>query len=957
MMGALATGFAIVGRLLRGLLAAVVLLAVVVGLPVGLVVFVGWPLPDHMPGRDELGDALASPLDDQTVLDILAVLAWMLWVHFLRDVAVEVVLAAADISAARHGRTLQPRRRGGPVRFVAAILVGVIAGAILVDLLRGAARPANTSVIAAHAAARTPAVAAAPALTHAAAAGQVSGTGPRPAIATPARPAITATTAAGRGGPDAPAWARDAPGGAHHVVKGDNLWDIAEKRLGDPLRWREIYVLSRDRPQANGYALLDPDEIHIGWWLAMPARVHATTPQPPPAPPGSAAPGGASQQTDVSGSAGSATPTPAAAVPGVPAPAGPAPGAGAVTPAPAVSPTEAAPAAGGQASDRGGGGAGVVLPSQAWVGLGLAAMVAAVAGLLRLQRRRRARLSVPIEIRTGATPSPVPQTLRPVAAAGSCVLDVDFEGSALPGVLPARPAVPAPVGVSAAGDEVSLFALPGTGVALTGDGAVPAARAVLAAVLSTGVTEHMSDRPLVVTTTQTLARLLPADVPAVGLDPGNETFDGERLVVAGSLARAVTALEEEMVHRRRLLDTMDEPTVATLNARHDHAEHQPPFVLLAEADSRYAARVAAVAQHRTALHLHPVLLGECDAIPGYRVASDGFLAAPAADDTEAALAGGRLATLAAQDLADVLDLVRQAAPRAEAGVDIDDPFAGTAAVPPPAARADLLDLAAIPTPTGQRPAPVRLSVLGPLTLATEAGAISSGVRSGSLAVLALLAAHPAGRTLEQLADDLHPNAEPDAGTNRVHTDIVAARTVLRETTGITGRGRFIVHGGARGGRYRIDPDLVEVDLWRMLSAIDRANKANDDETAALAALQEAAQLYGGDFAAGQDRAWALDYATTYRHQILNVYARIAELLEADHPDQAVAALETAIALDPVNEELYQRLMRIHGRQHRPDAVRRTLRLLEDRLAGIGEAEPSEATRRVATRQLTASATP
>jgi DNA-binding SARP family transcriptional activator len=286
-------------------------------------------------------------------------------------------------------------------------------------------------------------------------------------------------------------------------------------------------------------------------------------------------------------------------------------------------------------------------------------------------------------------------------------------------------------------------------------------------------------------------------------------------------------------------------------------------------------------------------------------------------------------------------------------VDIDDPFANAdPTVPPPAARAVLLDLEQIPTPTGETPAPVRLSALGPLTLATEKGAISSGVRSGSLAVLALLAAHPAGRTLEQLADDLHPNAEPEAGTNLVHTDIVAARTVLRGTTGVTGRGRFIVHDGARGGRYRIDPDLIEVDLWRMLAAIDRANKA-DDETTALAALQEAAQLYRDDFAAGQDRAWALDHATTYRHQILGVYARIAELLEADHPEQAVAALEKAIERDPVNEELYQRLMRIHGRQHRPDAVRRTLRLLEDRLAEIGEAEPSEATRRVATRQLAA----
>jgi len=100
-----------------------------------------------------------------------------------------------------------------------------------------------------------------------------------------------------------------------------------------------------------------------------------------------------------------------------------------------------------------------------------------------------------------------------------------------------------------------------------------------------------------------------------------------------------------------------------------------------------------------------------------------------------------------------------------------------------------------------------------------------------------------------------------------------------------------------------------------------------------------------------DEIFGTRNATTYRHQILSVYARIAEILEADQPDQAVAALEQAIEYDPVNEELYQRIMRIHGRRHRPDAVRRTLRLLENRLAELGEAGPSEATLRVAARQM------
>jgi DNA-binding SARP family transcriptional activator len=222
------------------------------------------------------------------------------------------------------------------------------------------------------------------------------------------------------------------------------------------------------------------------------------------------------------------------------------------------------------------------------------------------------------------------------------------------------------------------------------------------------------------------------------------------------------------------------------------------------------------------------------------------------------------------------------------------------------------------------------------------------MRSGSYLVLTSLAAHPSGRTLDQLAADLHPDTDPATAGKRNRTDISTTRRVLRTATGLS-EPMFIVYDAATS-RYRLDDQLITVDLWQMLTAIETAN-TTDDDSAALAALREAAQLYGGDLAEGHDQTWITDHATNYRHQILSVYARIAELLEADQPDQAVTALERAMDLDPVNEELYQRIMRIHGRVGRTDQVRRTLRRLEERLVDLGDAEPSEATRRVAERQL------
>jgi DNA-binding SARP family transcriptional activator len=513
--------------------------------------------------------------------------------------------------------------------------------------------------------------------------------------------------------------------------------------------------------------------------------------------------------------------------------------------------------------------------------------------------------------------------------------------------------VAAPIGVDALGAEVSLFDLPGPGLALAGPGAEPAARAILAATLSTSILEHLLDRPVLVTTVGTLARLLPAGTPPVGLNPDGSSFDGERLIILDDPGSAVTHAEGEMIGRRRLLDSMGADTVAALNARADHFEQQPPYLLLLEADERHASRIRAVATHRQALHLHWVILGPLDGISTVEVNADGTVtAAPVPGTADAEVpALARLATLAAADLVDVLALVAEVAPRAEEGVDLDDPFEPAEPVQPGDVGAPDVE---IPTRSADSPAPVRLTVLGPPSLATQHGPVTSGVRSGSLAVLAVLAAHPHGRTYEEMAAVLHPTADADTGVNRVHTDLNAVRSLLKKATGTDGKGKFIVHDGA-SGRYRIDPNMIEVDLWRMLAAIQRANAA-EDEADCLAALREAADCYRGDFATGHDGAWTLDYATTYRYQILGAYARIAEILEADQPDQAIAALEQAIEYDPVNEELYQRLIRIQGRLGRPDGVRRTLRLLEDRLADLGEAEVSEATRRVAARQLKPSMT-
>lgn len=60
------------GALVRSLLALAVLTLLLVGLPWGLVRFVGWPLPHAVPGWAGIETVLLSPMSTLFVLHLLA---------------------------------------------------------------------------------------------------------------------------------------------------------------------------------------------------------------------------------------------------------------------------------------------------------------------------------------------------------------------------------------------------------------------------------------------------------------------------------------------------------------------------------------------------------------------------------------------------------------------------------------------------------------------------------------------------------------------------------------------------------------------------------------------------------------------------------------------------------------------------------------------------------------------
>ena len=223
-----------------------VLFGLVAGIPLGLIRYVGWPLPDHVPSLDELHWFANHWMSDHTVLDGVAVVLWPVWALFTIAVVLEVAAKIRGVQAPRLGAL-------SPVQGLAAALVaGITAGAFAtasVGPLATALGPGPAVAVAAPAAtkAEPPRSMPASAVSYYDIAGQqhIGLT----------RTAGTVTLVIGD------------CGYTYQVVKGDSLWRIAKECLGDAERWPEIWKLNKGKywPHISGHTTFgNPDLIFPG---------------------------------------------------------------------------------------------------------------------------------------------------------------------------------------------------------------------------------------------------------------------------------------------------------------------------------------------------------------------------------------------------------------------------------------------------------------------------------------------------------------------------------------------------------------------------------------------------------------------------------------------------------------------------------------------------------------------
>lgn len=237
-------------QVLKGGAALIGALVLVVGLPIALYQGFGVPWLRSMPDRGWL----TAEIDADSLLKLIAAVVWLAWAHFVVCLVVEAV-------AERRSRGLAPRVPGGGIgtqglarRLVATMVLLVGATTVSISSASAATAPVGDNHVSAPARAFAP---------------------------TMASMVETIDDLPGDGelvDADAGDIANQRKGVVtYYDVKPpenrnyDTLWDIAERYLGDGLRYQEIYELNKDVPQPDGRVLKNADLIHPGWVMQMPS--------------------------------------------------------------------------------------------------------------------------------------------------------------------------------------------------------------------------------------------------------------------------------------------------------------------------------------------------------------------------------------------------------------------------------------------------------------------------------------------------------------------------------------------------------------------------------------------------------------------------------------------------------------------------------------------------------------
>lgn len=871
----------IAARIIRAVFAQVLLAALLIGAPLGLLAAAGSPIPQHVPDLAQASGRLLRPDDGTLLLGALKVIAWTAWAVF----AIAVVI---DVLARLRGLPAVPRLPGlgAPQRLAAGLITAAVLGT------------------------------GGPAMAFSATAG------------TP--PPVTLTAPPHELAPSGHVQARASAGLEAHrqddgyeVEPGDTLSGIAEQHLGDASRWRQVWHLNQDRRQHDGEVPSDPDLIRPGWKLRLP---HATTPRPTPHP-------HPAHKTPPSRPKPSSSPTAEMRQP-KPTPAPATPTRMHLTPsperedvrAPVVAPFPRIPDKPpnakhtpdhDQGRERGPEGA-VSLPSGSMLALSFAAGVTTALAATRLRRRRR-HIAPPASHGVQITPEPAAEPAVHHTSRAHRRLEADDLDSGPPptdyervrAAFTIEALTQIAVGVRPDGSTLELD-LSGLILGLDGPGAQDVARALALAVLNDS--GHHRAR-LFIAADDAEALFGSA---ALGL-----TMPGLKILpTPDAVTQRVT---RELRTRSAMAASTHASGIDDLRAG-DPDEPLPTIVTMGS--------FAMTGQHvirglpDTGRHgVGSILLPAPADAPTCTISPDGTVTS-ATGPLSHLLQGSTLFLVTEDDAPELLRIINAGdAALDPENDDVPDDSPNTDEHPTFSEEGDIL-VASGNSQTTSEPTEtqtIHLRVLGRPRLEAEAP-VSLSARGKAMELLIYLALHPEGATRDELCAALWPDIDPG---DRFHSTLRHLRDALRDT--VDSPSRFVY---AESERYRIDRTAISVDLWDFHEALVGTRAARTDHER-VSALQRASALCRGELAEGAYYEWLDEHRYPATRAQCDALVQLAELSEPEDPEQALQTLESARGLDPDNEEVYRRIIQIQVDLGRTDAAKRTLHLLRNRLHEIG----------------------
>jgi nucleoid-associated protein YgaU len=279
------------------MLAAVLLVGILIGLPVILVEVGGNPLPDQLPSLSDLGKALTSPDDGTLAVAAISLIAWAAWLILAGSILIEATSRLRGITAPALPGLRLPQLAARSL-VAAVVLLFAAAPQQLQHPGDAAAQPVATAghthgpggIHDRPADAHTPPAAGnrgkvgSATVPYRVRSGDSLWAIARDHLGSGARyreiAELNSKVLGGR--PDfitagtilqLPSSARPDPDRAEHTViveRGDTLSEIAEDELGDADRYPEIFRASKAIIQPGNRHLTDLDMIDIGWTLKIP---------------------------------------------------------------------------------------------------------------------------------------------------------------------------------------------------------------------------------------------------------------------------------------------------------------------------------------------------------------------------------------------------------------------------------------------------------------------------------------------------------------------------------------------------------------------------------------------------------------------------------------------------------------------------------------------------------------